>query len=205
MLFGIPFEKKGFTKQEIDKLGNAIIYLSKKIPSLSKTQCLKLLYYLDELSIKKYGIPFIGLKYEIWQFGPVAQDVFVELTEFPEMLSEYITIRSEVLPYGNVKVEVLAKKDFNDDEFSDNDLFIIDYVINKYGKMNATELSELTHQPGSLWHQIAEEKGLLELFKNKIIRTSNYHIDFTRLLDDEKKLIYTDYVENSNLLRSYNV
>ncbi len=205
MIFGIPFNKKGFSEQEINKLGNAIIYLSNKIPALSKTQCLKLLYYLDEFSIKKFGIPLLGLKYEIWQFGPVSQDIFVELTELPKMLSEYITTQSEILPNGYVMVKISSKKEFNDGEFSDNDLFIIDYVIDNYGGKNATELSDLTHQAGSLWHQIAEEKGLLELFENNIIRTSNYHIDFTRLLDDEKKKIYIDYIENSSLLRPYNV
>ncbi|MFS4454476.1 Panacea domain-containing protein [Maribacter sp. 2304DJ31-5] len=205
MNFGIPLNRKGFTKQEIDKLGNTIIYLSKKIPSLSKTQCLKLLYFLDEFSIKKYGIPVLGLKYEIWQFGPVSQDVYVELTSVPEILSEYITTKSEVLPHGYVMVEVLPKKDFNDDEFSDNDMFILEYVVAKFGRKNASEMSDITHREGSLWHQIAQEKGLLELFEKKIVRTSNYHIDFSRLLDDEKKKVYIDYIDNSNLLRAYNV
>jgi hypothetical protein len=58
---------------QIDKVGNSIIYLSEKIGELSKTKDLKLISILDELSIKKSGIPFFNLKYKVWKFSPVLE------------------------------------------------------------------------------------------------------------------------------------
>lgn len=201
----IIHKKKGFTKHEIDKLGNTIIYLTEKIPGITKTQCLKLLYLLDEVSIKKFGIPFLGLKYEIWQFGPVSQEVFVELSDSPEVLSDYISTETDSNSFSSPSIRVKAKREFCDDEFTDNDISILDYVMKSYGNLNAGELIDVTHQPNSLWHIIAKENGILELFERKLKRTSNCQIDFSRMLDNDKKSIYTDYLRNQKVLRSYNV
>lgn len=60
----MPYIK--LSEEQIDKIGNSIIYFSQKIEDLSKTKVLKLLYILEELSIKKSGIPFFNLKYKLW-------------------------------------------------------------------------------------------------------------------------------------------
>lgn len=196
--------KKGFTDRGLNKLGNTIIYLTDKIPFLSKTQCLKLLYLLDEFSIKKYGLPFLGLKYEVWQYGPVSQDVFVDLSDQPQMLSEYINIEIEyVEAFGNNTVTITKLKDFCDDEFSDNDINMLEYVVDKFGDKTAKELSDITHKPNSLWYNMAKENGLLELFEKRKKTSSNCMIDFSLLLDEEKKEIYNSYIEHKNLERYY--
>lgn len=46
-----------FSDDQLDKIGNALIYLADKLPQLTKTKLLKLLYIMDEISIKKSGIP----------------------------------------------------------------------------------------------------------------------------------------------------
>ena len=50
--------KKSNINYQVEKIGNTVVYLSQKIPTLKKTKLLKLLYILDEISIKKTGIPF---------------------------------------------------------------------------------------------------------------------------------------------------
>lgn len=65
---------------QLNKIGNAAIYLSDRIEELSKTKLLKLLYILDETSIRKWGVPFLNLKYKVWKFGPVAPEIFVDLS-----------------------------------------------------------------------------------------------------------------------------
>ena len=40
------------TEEQIDKIGNALIYLTNSLGEISKTTILKLLYLLDEISIK---------------------------------------------------------------------------------------------------------------------------------------------------------
>ncbi|SHK72394.1 Uncharacterized phage-associated protein [Maribacter aquivivus] len=195
--------KSGYSNQEIDKIGNTLIYLTNNITGLTKTQALKYLYLLDEFSIKKFGIPFIGLKYEVWQYGPVAQDIFLELTEEqPKMLKDYIYIELERFQHYQY-LYLKTKKSFIDDEFTDSDIEILEFVTTKYKNLNATELSDLTHAKNSLWHNIALEQNLLEAFRTNRKRASNFIIDFSIILDEEKKEIYNSYNDNIEINRHY--
>ena len=54
-----------YNEAQLNKIGNTAIYLSERIPNLSKTKFLKLLYILDELSIKQSGIPYLKLDYKV--------------------------------------------------------------------------------------------------------------------------------------------
>jgi uncharacterized phage-associated protein len=107
-----------FSKEQLDKIGNTIIYLSKQIPLLSKTKLLKLLYILDELSVKQSGIPFLNLKYKVWKFGPVSEEIFVDLSSETTLLKKFIR-RSYTSDEQCIIIPII---DFNDDEFSDNDI-----------------------------------------------------------------------------------
>lgn len=79
-----------YSKGQISKVGNTIIYLSEKIGNLSKTKLLKLLYILDEVAVKKSGIPLLNLHYDVWKFGPVDKDIYIELSSEPNLLKDYI-------------------------------------------------------------------------------------------------------------------
>jgi uncharacterized phage-associated protein len=84
-----------YTKNQIDKLGNALIYLCQKMRAVgepvSKTHLLKLIFIIEEIAVKKYGIPFFDLRFDVWKLGPVSKDLFVELSEEPELLEEIST------------------------------------------------------------------------------------------------------------------
>ena len=72
-----------FSESTKQKLGNAIIYIAHHTSSLSKTKLLKLLYLMEERMALKYHVPFIGIPFEVWQAGPVAKDVFIDLSDGP--------------------------------------------------------------------------------------------------------------------------
>ena len=112
-----------YTKGQIDKIGNTIVFLTSKIQKISKTKLLKLLYILDEISIKKSGIPFLNLEYKVWKFGPIASDIFVELSSVPSILKDYIV--RETTENGHNFIS--PKKDFIDDEFTQNELDLLDF------------------------------------------------------------------------------
>jgi len=80
---------------------------------LSKTKLLKLLYLLEEFSVKKYHVPFLDLKFEVWQAGPVAKDVFVDLSQDePVMLKEFVSIDCNNFN-GVTATYIKPKKEFN--------------------------------------------------------------------------------------------
>lgn len=166
------------TKYQIDKIGNSIIYLGGSVGELSKTKLLKLLFLLEEESIKKYGTPFFGVDFKIWQFGPVAQPIFDGLTDFDnKFLKEYIT-KNRFDEYEGIKP-------FVDDEFSNNDINVLDWAINFARHKVAEDLVAYTHSKDSLWRRGAIIHNVYESFKRKELTYTEHSIDFTLLFESE--------------------
>jgi len=182
-----------FNKAQLDKIGYTIVYLSTRIPQLSKTKLLKLLYILDEISIKKGGIPFLNLTYKLWKLGPVSKELFIDLSSEPKLLESFIERHID-----GEKIYIKPKILFVDDEFSDNDIELIDYVIDKYGSETAKDLVSYTHRLNSPWYNTAIENNVLELLKNESINSTDYSIDMSQLIshDRRKKEVYFDYLES---------
>ncbi|MFK8297373.1 Panacea domain-containing protein [Capnocytophaga cynodegmi] len=179
-----------FSDSQFEKIGNTMVYLTKKIGGISKTKLLKLLYILDEISIKKSGIPFLNLTYKVWKFGPVSEELFIDLSSKNEIgkLKKYLKNRDDKF------YPIVA---FNDDEFSENDIELMDFVISKYGHKTANQLVNYTHRETGLWHQTAKNNGVLELLENEIINSTEFVIDMKKLVEHEpkKQEMYLDYLE----------
>lgn len=179
---------KKFRDDQLDKIGNTAIYLSQKIERLSKTKLLKLLYILDEISIVKSGIPFLNLSYKVWKFGPVSDEIFVDLSSEIKLLANYIKRED-----GYIK----AVREFNDDEFSDNDIELMEHVISRFGKAHSRELIKYTHRANAPWHNAATKNNVLELLQKEIRNTTDIIINMGELVaeDEQKRVIYEDYIE----------
>jgi len=192
---------EGYTQDEINKLGNSIVYLADNIANLSKTKLLKLIYLLDELSIKSSGVPFFNLRYKVWQAGPVNIDVYSELSSTPTILKDFVTLRFE----ATGECYINAKRTFDDGEFSDNELKLLSLIVSSYGNMTATKLVDLCHRPNTLWYQIAKEKGLLELFETGKLNTSDFEIELSDYIKDDKlkSSIYEEHKEFLNFSKRF--
>ena len=180
------------TNEQMDKIGNAMIYLSKEIPNISKTKMLKLLYLLDEFSIKNSGIPFFNLQYKAWKLGPVSEEIFIELSDKPLRLGKYIDIQN-----SNNGTCILPKSEFCDDEFSDNDIELLEKMIAQFKNTPAKQLIEYTHRPNSPWRNTAEEKGVYNLLEQGHINNTEIVVDMSCLVvhDERKKSIFELYME----------
>ena len=185
----VPYIK--FNSEQLEKIGNAVVYLADRIPNLSKTKLLKLLYILDEISIKKSGIPILNLKYKVWKFGPVSEELFIDLSSEPKLLEKFINRDSQ----GDF---IVSKVKFSEDEFSQNDIELMDFVIEKYGKKTAKELISYTHRVNSPWYNVAKENAVLELLESEEINSTEYFIDMSMVVShDERKLeMYSEYLES---------
>lgn len=181
-----------YNDEQIAKIGNTVVFLSDKIEGISKTKLLKLLYILDELSIKRSGIPFLNLTYKVWKFGPVSEDLFIELSSEPTLLKHYILRKSD--EEGNTFVYPKVK--FNDDEFSQNDLELLELVTKDFGSKSAKELVKYTHRKLSPWYNTAKENSVLELLESEQITNSEFVIDLSQLVahDERKMEVYLDYL-----------
>lgn len=175
------------------KLGNTCVYMAQRIPNLSKTKLLKMLYFMEEYSVLRFNTPFLGLPFEVWQAGPVVKDVFVDLSENPVLLDGFV---KRIQEDGATYVKPVAE--FCDDEFSDNDIIVMDDIIKRYGNKTATELVQLTHKEGTPWWKIAKEHGLLEAFEQKLMNNSDFVIDLGKELTGCSREFYQ---ENLNFLK----
>ena len=98
-------------------------------------------------------------------------------------------------------LDVEVKKErlyFEDDEFSDNDIELLDEVIKSFGNKTAKELVAYTHNEESLWNKTAKENKVLNLLENETINSTNLYLNLADLVADDprKKAIYEDYTEN---------
>ena len=189
-----------YSPDELEKVGNALIYLSEHTDKPSKTKVLKLLYLLDEFSVKGRGFPMFGLTYKVWQLGPVCEEVFIDLSNEPALLKDYVTVEYDEKNLSTVR----AKRAFDDGEFSDNDIKLMEHVAKTYKRSTAKTLVAITHRESSLWYRLAKEKGLLELFDKGATNNSEFTIDFKDLVagDALKTQVYEHYVETMETHRA---
>ena len=183
-----------YTKQ---KLGNTIVYIARKKYNLSKTQLLILLYLMEERMALKYHIPFIGIPFEVWQIGPVAKDVFVDLSDSPYLLKNFVKTDFKD---GGTFIEAIA--DFDDNEFSECEIEMMDEILAKYGNMTASDLVSETHKEGTLWYRTAVRTGLLKAFNKYECNNSDQQIDFTEEMTD---CAAEDYRESLNIRQMANL
>jgi uncharacterized phage-associated protein len=181
-----------YTQDQRDKIANTIIYLAQHIADLSKTKTLKLLYILDEISVKQSGLPFLNLQYRVWKFGPVAPDMYVELSSEPSLLKGKI---KHIHTCGHDYIASDAV--FCDDEFSENDMQLLQRVVSEFGSMNTKELIDYTHRPTSLWHTTAKRNGVLHDLEAETISVTDHVIDLSELIqyDTRKLALYRSYRE----------
>lgn len=176
------------------------MYIAQRVSNLSKTKLLKLLYLMEEYSVNRFKTPFLGLPFEVWQAGPVVKDIFIDLSETPVILDGYVEKEVE-----DGKTYIKATADFSDDEFSDNDITVMDDILRRYGNKTAKQLVELTHRKDGLWYATAKRNNLLEGFEQKVINNSDYQIDLSECLADCSREFYNEQMDFLKMTRAYGV
>lgn len=171
------------THQQVQKIGNTIIYLADNVGELSKTKILKLLFLLEESSVKRFGYPFFGLNFQIWKLGPVLKEVYIDLSEDnPNLLRDFI----EKDAYDNKLYK--AKGEFNDDQFSDNDIYLLEKIKDFARHKTAKDLINHTHQENSLWRKSAIKNGILQELESEEVNSTEHVIDFSLLFENDEVL-----------------
>lgn len=141
-----------YSDAQIDKIGHLLVYITDKLGATSKTKLLKLVYIIEEEYIKKAGVSLTPLSFTHLPLGPVSTFINNQISKNRTPLNQYVHIERE----GTLR-SITPKIQFVDDEFSEFDLEIIDSVLNKFGKLSATELISYTHREGSIWKKMQDQ------------------------------------------------
>jgi hypothetical protein len=132
-----------------------------------------LIYIIEEEAIKKGGSQFTELNYLYLPMGPVSTFVNTQIDKKRQPIINFIDIKKQ-----NNSILISPKKAFDDSEFSDFDIELIENVLCVYGKMNGKELIEYTHREGSPWKKLNDKyQGSPPSDKRTL--------DLLTLLDDE--------------------
>ena len=190
---------KKFSEDSKRKLGYAIVYLAQNVEDLSKSKLIKLLYLMEEAMVRRYQAPFLALQYEVWQYGPVAKELYVGFSNTPTILREYVyTSATEDGTY------IYPNREFDATDFTDSEMEVMADVVRDFGRLKARELKDITHRPDGLWYKKAQSKGLIEAFERQECTSSDEEIDFAELLTIELRPLYRkrlDEVETVNNLK----
>ncbi len=189
------FKNKGV--EYTDKVGNLMIYISSRIDNLFLTKLLKLIYIIDETSVNDIGVPVTDLSYNVWEKGPVATKIYYDVSFADFEIYKPFVNRIKETSVNGYRIEPNNK--FDDSEFSDYEINLIDKIIKDFGDFNSEQLISLLHKKDSLWHKIVVEKNLEESFERGD-KTTNYTINLRDLIINEpiKSNLYdeVDFMNN---------
>jgi len=176
-------------------IGNLLILLAERCKPLYHTKMMKLLFLIDQKATLEKGAPLTWLEYKAWKRGPVSQDLFYSKNEGHNKFSNYVHFDKKD-KHNSVLVRPI--RDFDDSEFSEWDLEIIEKVLSVYGQKTADELIQVTHEKDSLWYKTISKSGVKFSTDNQ---TSDEVLNFLELIDDDgfKKSIYFSTLENLEL------
>jgi hypothetical protein len=97
-----------------------------------------------------------------------------------------------------------ANFEFNNDEFSENDIKLMDIIIEFVKDKPASYLVKYTHGPNSLWRKSALQYGVLEMLENQLVNSTEYEVDFSLLFPQSSYLSekFEDAKENLTFIKN---
>ncbi len=113
------------------------------------------------------------------------------------MLKEFV----EKDPYDNKIYK--AKREFNDDQFSDNDIYLLEKIKDFARHKTAKNLIDYTHEENSLWRKSAIKNGILQELESAEMNSTEYIIDFSLLFENDE-LLKERYLESLESLEFIN-
>lgn len=173
-----------------EKVEALLAYLCVRIPDMQLRKLLKILYLIDEESVRLRAIPVTWLEYHAWEKGPVAYEVYdVKNGAFADCL------RCEKKEDNKWHVNALVKHayllDDNLKKFSQWEMALVNRIIERCENLSADQLTDETHIPNSLWSQTVKENDI-DFSKDP---KSNFVVDLNRLNDESGAATYEDAME----------
>jgi len=155
-IFSIKFEEylmgdstadiySGYRKPNLEKFTEMIVYFTEKLQPY-KTKMNKLLFYADFLQFKNTCFSMSGARYRAIDMGPVPNK-FNSLFEYVAN-NDHIDLCQTEFPDGKTgeQFKPNAKRSFNPDVFSKEEMNVLQHVAKTFEKATANEIIEISHK-----------------------------------------------------------
>jgi uncharacterized phage-associated protein len=147
-------------------VANAFIERALKgyLPDLDPMKLQKLMFFAHSWHLKIYDEPLVDDFFAKWPYGPVIPSLYHEVKHYK--CSSISTLISNLESNGWAQSIVTPTVPLSDIKTNE----LIDKICSVYGSLRATQLSYLTHQPGTAWSVTEKEGSVIsnELMKERI-------------------------------------
>ena len=132
---------------------------------ISNLKLNKVLFFVHAYHLVRHSTPLIKNHFEAWDHGPVVRVVYHEFKIFG---SKPITDLARHLNYESGEVEIIRFSDVEPTKYA-----FIKSVAAHYMSFSASQLRDMTHEPGGPWHQVfnsaPENRGIGDRIPNELI------------------------------------
>ncbi len=131
-------------QRNLEKFKEVLLHILNKVgskPNIGETVLYKLLYFTDFDFYEKYEEQLIGATYIKNHYGPTPVEFEKIVAEI--MNKEIIKVKSNYFNYPQSKYLPLRKADLS--KLKANEIEVIDKVLDRLSDMNATQISEYSH------------------------------------------------------------
>jgi len=132
-------------QKNLEKFEEVLLYILSKVgskPNIGETVIYKLLYFIDFDFYEKYEEQLIGATYIKNYYGPTPVE-FKKIVDKMIEEKQVTKVESEYFNYPQTKYLPLRKSDLS--ELQANEIEVIDNVLNRLSDMNASQISEYSH------------------------------------------------------------
>lgn len=132
-------------QRNLEKFIEIFLYILNKVgskPNIGETVIYKLLYFIDFDFYEKYEEQLIGATYIKNHYGPTPIE-FKKIIDKMTKDEEIIKVESSYFDFPQTKYLPLRKPDLS--KFKANEIEVIDNVLNRLSDMNASQISEYSH------------------------------------------------------------
>lgn len=131
-------------QRNLEKFKEVLLYILNKVgskPNIGETVLYKLLYFTDFDFYEKYEEQLIGATYIKNHYGPTPVEFEKIVAEI--MNKEIMKVKSSYFNYPQRKYLPLRRADLS--KLKANEIEVIDKVLDRLSDMNATQISEYSH------------------------------------------------------------
>ena len=160
-------------QKNLEKFKEVLLYILNKIgsrPNIGESVLYKLLYFIDFNYYEKYEEQLIGATYRKNNYGPTPIE-FAKIVERMEKAKELTKVEGKYFQYLQRKYLPLRTPDLS--KLNANEIKTVDEVLEKLSNMNATKISEYSHNDVP-W--LTTEDGEIIDYESVFYRTPPYSV-----------------------------
>jgi len=135
-------EFTGYRIFDLEKIKNMVLYIL-GFHETYVTKINKLLWYMDFLCYKAYSVSISGNSYTHSAYGPTADDYELIISV---MLKDALIDKNEVIVYDAVREQLKSLTPCDKSIFSDDEMKVMDFVLNKFKDFKCSKISEYSHE-----------------------------------------------------------